>query len=339
MNNKAYNCYGNQKMGFKYYRQSVIDFVIHDKNKLSKEIKRFNELCENTEKNNKNKEIDLSLNNFNKFLEFMEEEYDKDISCNNFYWNIFIKFVERVKQIYKSALNNNPLTIDTNTIKFSYIIKELFIKNKQIKYYNQIIYFINNKDIEWDKEDKETFKQYIKDNFKELEKINEENKEIKKNFSNYREKIINYKINYKYDIYKQTKDFYYLCEEIQKLNKENTNLSLNEVYDIVNVIVEGYYYGLSINNIIIMKFYYNLIYQFIKRIQSIFIQTKTNSNITIDMNTVNFTIIIKKISNNKGQLKYKNQILKFIEECKDIYGWKEENKKELIDWINSFDNN
>lgn len=333
MNNKVYDCYGEQRIGFKYYKQSVIDFVIHEKNKLSKEINRFKELCDKTQLNNKNKDIDYSLNNFKNFLELMSKEYDKDISCNNFYWSIFIKFVERVKQIYKST---KPMTIDTNTIKFSYIFKGLFIQNNKIKYLNQINYLINNENIEWNKEDKETFKQFIK---KDLDKLNEENKEFKEQFSNYRDKIINFKLNYKDDIYEQTKDFYYLCDEIQKLNKINTNLSLIDVYDIVNIIIDGYYYGQSQKNIIIVKFYYNLLFQFIKRIQTLFIQTKKSKNITIDTNTVNFTIIIQKVCNENGHLKYKNQALKFIEECKDLTGWKKENKAELIDWLNSFNKN
>ena len=370
MNNKAYNCYGEQKMGYKYYKQSVIDFSIHNDNKLSKEIKRFNELCEKTQINNKNKEIKLSLDNFKGFLEIMNNEYNKDSLYNNFYWLIFIKFVERIKQIYKSK---EPLTIDINTVKLSYILKRALIKNNQIKYINQLISFMNNDNIEWDINDKNSFKQFINDNFLNIEtkKENEttdeikaekkeiiettetkdeiktetketkeikENKEEKMSFSKYREKIINFKINYKDDIYEQTKTFYYLCEEIQKLNKEKTNLSLNNIYDIVNKMVDGYYYGLSANNITIIKFYYNLIFQFIRRIQTLFIQSKTYKNITINNNTVNFTIMIKKICNNNGQIKYKNQALKFIEECNNLFGWKEKDKKELKDWLNSFNN-
>jgi len=333
MNNKAYNCYGEQRMGYKYYKQSVIDFNIHSNNKLTKEIKRFRELCDKTEEYNKNEEINLSLDNFSKFLEIISNEYDKDIACENFYWGIFTKFIERVKNIYKSK---EPQTIDINTIKFSYIIKGLYIKNKQIKYYNQIKYFINNEEIEWEKEDRETFKQYIKDNFEEYDKINKDKKENQKNFSIKREEIINYKINYKDDVYEQTKKFYYLCEEIQKLNNEEGNLSLNNIYDIVNIMNDGYYYGKSINNIRIIKFYYNMINEFIKRIQYLYKQTKTYKNITIDTDTVNFSIIIKKVSNDRGKLKYKNQIIKFVEECDKCDGWKEEDKKEIIEWVNSF---
>jgi len=332
MNNKTYNCYGEQKMGFKYYRQKVLDFNIYNNNKLSKEIKKFNDLCEKTQSFNKNENINLSLNNFSNFLKVINEEYYKDNYCINFYFGIFIKFVERVKKIYNSTLYDSPLSIDTNTIKFSYIIKSLYIKDNQIKYYNQIIHFINNENIEWDEEDRNMFKQYIKDNFEEKVKEQKE-----KSFSNYREKIINFKIDYKNDIYNQTKQFYYLCDDIQKINKDNGNLSLNNIYDVVNVMIDGYYFGLSINNMKIIKFYYNLIYQFIKRIQVLFIKTKTFTDINIDNSTVNFTIIIKKICENDKKIKYKNQILKFIENCKGLNGWAEKDKQELIEWINSFE--
>lgn len=343
------NPYGEQKRGFKFYHNLVLNFIIHSNNSLDKEINKFIDLCNKTQEFNKNEQIDYSLNNFKNFLKFIINSYkhakqNNDEKCISFYFNLFFNFMNRIKTIYKNNLINNDnsklLSIDKSNVLLSFFIKKICYVNNRLLYVNQINYLLNNKYIEWDENDRNETKKWLHDKLNKLPE-NIKNK-LTETFSKNRDKVLNFKLDKSSNVIEQLEEFYYLCENTQKLNKENGDLSLNkDFYVIINLIVDGFNYGIIYENNSIINFYYNMIFNFIKRIQYLYSLTKTIKDINIDENNVKFSYLIDKsckyiyINDNIEKIgyRYEKPVRYFIEECKDIKGWSDEDKQKTLEWL------
>ena len=335
--NKTYDYYGEQRMGFKYYHQSVLEYRMHNGNKLSKEINKFKELCTKTQSFNKNDKINLSLDNFKNFLSFIEEGFKNFSIYEKFYWDLFFNFMLRVKNIYSKTFTENPLTIDISTVKYSYMLKKVCIDKGKLINYKPLNILLNNDFIEWDYEDRKETKKWLNE---VLNNIPEEIKDkIVKSFNTIRDDIINFRLNKKGDVIKQSDNFYYLCEDLQKYNKDNlSDFSLDkDIYDIVNVMINGYNFGVYKNDYSLINFYYNLIKQFIMRIQFLIsLSNIPNNHIIIDKNSIKFSYIIKKGCIFNNNLKYENQIKIFIKNCEGINGWDDNDKQKVFKMIDNF---
>jgi len=364
------NPYGDQKRSFNFYYNGVKNYALFFDKPLDKIIAEVKEMCENTQKENKNPNINYSLESYEGLLNYLSQFHT---TAEEFYRLFFFEFFEKVREHYK-----NKTTITPKSFSFFDILKKIsydgphHIKTKFITQLNRFIkckYFVKDeeghyvldeegKKIEikvWDEEEREQAKKWFSDIVKHLpEKLRQQ--KLGLTFNDYRQRIIDFRLKRDLDLQTQMEDFYFMCDDAQEKNRDkNGDLTLDNVYDVINEILNSYYFGIKKNDVSICNFYYFMCYHFIQRIQALYNMTKTFQDVVIDQNSVKFSFIIdratliyvkkddKKESKKEDEEKeirrrFTTQAMRFIEHCHkiNVEGWDTEDNRKAYTMIKEY---
>ena len=312
----------------------VLSYHITEENFIN-DVKNFIILCNKNQILNKNKDINISLTEFKDFLNIFNKFSNQKDKYKYFYVKLFIKFLNKVKEIYYNnfIIKNTPISINKTTINLGELLKETYINKNKTFYYSQFNYMINNYNIFTNEEKNELL------NWSKKRK-EEDDKKNYISFNNYYDKIINFNIDLSLDIVEQYEYFYMLCENANNTNKlqQNSNFNINdEINEIIDILISYYYYTSlkSYKDILLYTFSKNIIIETIKEIQDNYKYSKYIDNFKINKYNINFTDIIKKFCVDTYNIKkYKKIILQFILDCEGSDGWTEKNKKILYNWVN-----